>query len=70
MPPKQKVCNKGVRAHGTEKQQQTILEPYKHVKQYKKLKIMKDAVSKKLKNILENNCWNLQNIKIKSINNF
>ena len=51
MPPKQKVCNKGVRAHGTEKQQQTILEPYKHVKQYKKLKIVKDAISKKLKNI-------------------
>ena len=62
MPPKQKVCNKGVRAHGTEKQQQTILEPYKHVKQYKKLKIVNDNVSTKLKQILENNCWNLKNL--------
>lgn len=70
MPPKQKVCNKGVRAHGTEKQQQTILEPYKHVKQYKKLKIMKDAVSKKLKNVLENNCWNLQNMFEKELPDF
>ena len=70
MPPKAKTCNKGVRVHGTEKKQQTILEPYKKINAYKKLKIIKDDLNDKIRNLFENNCWNLKEIFEKELPEF
>lgn len=70
MPPKEKTCNKGVRVHGTEKNQQTILEPYKQKAAYKKLKLLKDNTNNKLRDILENNCWNLKDLFEKELPEF
>lgn len=71
MPPKAKTCpNKRVKAHGTEGKQQTITEPYKHVKAYKQLKHINDETSDKLKQILETNCWNLNHLFSKELPEF
>lgn len=52
--------NKGVRKHGTEEGQQTNVELFKHIKSYKKLKIKKDSISERIKEIYNKNHWNLR----------
>lgn len=52
--------NKGVRKHGTEEGQQTNVELFKHIKSYKKLKIKKDSISERIKEIYKKNHWNLR----------
>lgn len=52
--------NKGVRKHGTEEGQQTNVELFKHIKNYKKLKIKKDSISERIKEIYDKNHWNLK----------
>ena len=52
--------NKGVRKHGTEEGQQTNVELFKHIKSYKKLKIKKDNISERIKEIYKKNHWNLR----------
>jgi hypothetical protein len=51
--------NKSVKKHNTEGQQQTILEPYKRLDKYKKLVIVKDDISTQIRDLYENNHWNL-----------
>lgn len=49
-----------VRKHGTQDGQQTNVELYKVVSKYTKMKSVKDDLSKKIKDIYEDNIWDLQ----------
>ncbi len=49
-----------VRAHGTQAGQQSNTENYKSIASYKTLSIKDDAVNNYLKQIYENNIWNLK----------
>ena len=54
MPPKQK------RVAGTEGQQNSKVEPYKYLKNYKLLKKENNDITKGIKNVFENNIWKLK----------
>ena len=49
-----------VRAHGSQAGQQSNTEHYKSIASYKTLSIKDDAVNNYLKQIYENNIWNLK----------
>ena len=49
-----------VRAHGTQAGQQSNTENYKSIASYKTLSIKDDAVNNYLKEIYDNNIWNLK----------
>jgi len=53
---------RNVSSHGTQNKQQTLIEPYKFVEKYKILKTIDDDISTKLKEVYENNRWNLKNL--------
>ena len=51
---------KSVRAHGTQAGQQSNTEVYKSISSYKTLITKPDDINKVLKEIYDNNIWNLQ----------
>jgi len=52
--------NKGIRKHGTEDGQQTNVEVFKHKRAYTKMKIKNDSISDRIKDLYNNNHWNLK----------
>lgn len=62
MPPKKKKSAKPNNTrHGTQEGQQTNVEEYKNIEKYKELHIVNDSLSKKIKELYDNNSWNLKN---------
>lgn len=63
MPPKKKASAKPNNTrHGTQEGQQTNVEEYKATEKYKELRVVDDALSKKIKELYDNNSWNLKNL--------
>lgn len=62
MPPKKKKSAKPNNTrHGTQEGQQTNVEEYKNVEKYKELRVVNDSLSNKIKELYDNNSWNLKN---------
>lgn len=57
MPPKQR---QNVNRHGTQEGQQTKVEHYKTLTNYKNLTLINDDISTKIRQLYNNNIWNLQ----------
>ena len=51
---------KGVRKHGTQAEEQTQTEHYKTIQNYKELITKNDNITKDLKELYDNNIWNLK----------
>ena len=63
MPPKKKASKKPNNTrHGTQEGQQTNVEEYKTLEKYKELRVVDDDLSKKIRELYENNSWNLKNL--------
>jgi hypothetical protein len=63
MPPKKKASAKANNTrHGTQEGQQTNVEEYKKPEQYKDLRIVNDSLSNKIKELYDNNSWNLKSL--------
>lgn len=61
MPPKKKQSAKPNNTrHGTQEGQQTNVEEYKNIQKYKELRVVNDSLSSKIKELYNNNSWNLQ----------
>lgn len=58
MPPKARKAN--VNRHGTQEGQQTMIEHYKTLKNYKNIKVIDDDISRKIKALYEDNVWNFK----------
>lgn len=63
MPPKKKTNAKPNNTrHGTQEGQQTNVEEYKSPEKYKELHIVNDDLSNKIKELYDNNSWNLKSL--------
>lgn len=63
MPPKKKTNAKPNNTrHGTQEGQQTNVEEYKSPEKYKVLHIVNDDLSNKIKELYDNNSWNLKSL--------
>jgi hypothetical protein len=66
MPPKKKANSKSSKPnntrHGTQEGQQTNVEEYKNPEQYKNMRIVNDSLSNRIKELYDNNSWNLKSL--------